>query len=92
MTELEQMGEILWGGPKGPGLVHVVDRMASTVEKNSRLLTGNGEFGVCQKVEEHDDFIDGVKGQQKWVLRLLVGQAVTILIAGGWAVLRVLLT
>ena len=92
MSELEKLGEILWGGPQGPGLVHVVDQLAGTVEKNSKLLIGNGESGVCQKVEDHEEFVEEVKDQQKWLMRLLAGQFLTILIAGGWVILKVMLS
>ena len=95
---LEQMGELLWGGPAGKGLVYAVDELRGAVEGNAEVLQkhtdalfGNGKRGIYHKVELHGEFIDRFKDSQKWALRLLTAQLLAILIAGGAFVLKVVI-
>ena len=81
--------EALWGGPSGPGLVWTVERLAEAVRNNSEILMGTGSTeGIVHKVSSHDEFIQVFRDNQKWALRLLAGQLLAIIVAGGYVVAK----
>ena len=85
---MQEIREILYGGPDGDGLVPTVARMVRIQESHQKILVGNGKEGLAGQVRRHDSFIRNAKDNQKWLLRLVAAQFLVVLSGFGWMILQ----